>query len=194
MPLEYRVEWSGTGITGPGLSVFHGRTDGVATTGTAMQALADRVRTFFDANKGKFPPGIGWTFPGEGLELDTTTGDLLDVHTVTAPARVDSTATSSGYSRAAGARVDWLTKSIVGKRRLRGRTFLVPMAGPNLAADGTLESTTIASLMTAATAYINQSVFSSCAPVVWSRTHGIAADITGIRIPDMTTILRSRRD
>lgn len=194
MPLEYRVNWSGTAITGPGVSVFHGRTDGVATTSAAVQALADRVRKLFDDLKSKFPPGTQWTFPAEGVELDTTTGDLLDFHAITAPASVSSTATSSGYARAAGARIDWLTTAIVGGRRLRGRTFLVPMAGPNLAADGTLETASVDAIRTAANAYKDTSVFSACHPGIWSRTHGILGDITSVNVPDMLTVLRSRRD
>lgn len=194
MPLEVRVLWSGTGMTGDGASVFHGRTDGVATTGAAAQSLADRVREFFNGVKGVMAPGITWTFSNEVTELDTTTGVLLGVHTVTPPISLSSTGTPANYSRAAGARVDWNTSAIVNGRRLRGRTYLVPVAGGSLDSTGTLGTSAIATITTAATAYCNTGVFTSARPGVWSRTHGILADALSGSVDDRTSVLRSRRD
>lgn len=192
--IEYRVKWGGGAITGPGTSVFHGRVTTLGSEGAAAEDLAGRVQALFTALASKFPSGITWSFPGEALALDVTTKALEDVLTFTAPAQVVSTATSSGYSRAAGARIDWLTPSIVSGRRLTGRTYLVPIAGPHMAADGTLESTSITSILAAANAYKDPAVFTDVQPAVWSRTHGILADITAARVPDMSTVLRSRRD
>lgn len=194
MPFEYRVEWGGTAVTGPGVSVFHSRTDGIATAGTSAQSMADRCRVLFDAIKNLVPPGVTWTFPNEVTELDTTTGVLEDVHTITSPLDVVSTAASGGHSRPSGGRIDWNTSSVVNGRRLRGRTYIVPLAAAQYDTTGTLASGLITALETAATAYRSTSVFTAAQPVVWSRTHGVLADIVGSSVIDRASVLRSRRD
>lgn len=194
MPLQVTVDWAGTGMTGLGTSVFHGRTDGVATTGQAAQSLADRVRQFFFDVRGVIAPGITWTFRNEVLELDTSTGVLLDAHTVTPPVSLTSTGSAANYSRAVGARVDWNTSAVVNGRRLKGRTYLVPVSGGNLDTTGTLASACIATVTTAATNYCNTGVFTEARPGVWSKTHGIFADALSGSVDDRTSVLRSRRD
>lgn len=194
MPLEVTVDWTGTGLTGVGTSVFHGRTDGVATTSAAAQSLADRVRQFFFDVKGVIAPGITWVFRNEVLELDTTTGVLLSAIPVTPPISITSTGTSANYSRAVGARVDWNTSAVVNGRRLKGRTYLVPVSGGNLDTTGTLATSCIAACTTAATNYCNTGVFTQARPGVWSRTHGILADAIAGTVDDRTSVLRSRRD
>lgn len=194
MPVEYRVQWAGTSITGPGVSVLHARTSGGATTSQCAQALADRARTFFDAVKAMVPAGVTWSFPPEATELDTATKQLIGVHAVTSPADVLSTGAASSWSRPSGGRVDWLTTAIVNGRRLRGRTYLVPLTTGSYDATGSIATTAIATLETAAAAYRNTGVFTASQPAVWSRTHGILADISGSNVPDLVTVMRSRRD
>lgn len=194
MPFEYRAAWAGTALTGAGVSVFHARGDGVATNGQVAQSLADRVAAFFTAVKAAVPPGVTWSFGGEVLEFDTATGVLSDVHSVTPPTAITSTASSGAYSRAVGGRIDWGTNAIVAGRRLKGRTFIVPISSSGLDTTGTLSGTALATLGTAATGYRNTGVFTAAQPVVWSRTHGIVADITAHTIVDQTSVLRSRRD
>jgi hypothetical protein len=194
VPFEYRVEWNGSVITGAGISVFHSRGDGVATNATTAQSMADRCRTLFDGIKALVPTGIIWTFPNEVTELDTATGVLTDVHSITPPADVSSSAGSTSYSRPSGGRVDWNTSAIVNGRRLRGRTYFVPLAGSTQDGTGGITTTAIATLETAANAYRNTGVFTAATPVVWSRTHGIVADIIGSSVIDRCSVLRSRRD
>lgn len=194
MPLEYRVNWAGTPVTGAGVSVFHARTDGIATTGAASESFADRVRTFFEAIKGLVPGGITWSYPPEVLELDTTTKQLIDVHSISPPADSVSGAASSSHSRPSGGRVDWLTSAVVNGRRLRGRTYIVPLSGAQYDSAGSLTTTAITALEAAANTYRSTGVFTEATPVVWSRTHGILADIVGSNVDDRASILRSRRD
>lgn len=194
MAFEYRVNWSGTHVTGPGTSVFHGRADGIATNAQSAQDFADRVKKFFDDVRTLLPGGITWDFPGEVTELNTTTGILEDVHTVTAPVSQTSSGTAGNHSRPSGARVDWLTNAIVNGRRLRGRTFLVPLAASGYDSTGTLASGTLTTLGIAATNYRSTGVFTRMTPAVWSRTHGILGDITGANLDDRASVLRSRRD
>lgn len=192
--LEYRVNWSGTAVTGPGTSVFHGRIATASTAGAAAQDFADRVRLFFGEVRGLIPTGVSWDFPGEVTELDTTTGVLEDVHAITPPSATTSSGAAGNHSRPSGARIDWLTSSITAGRRLRGRTFLVPLYSAGYDTTGTIASTTLTTLNTAAANYIDAGVFADCQPAVWSRTHGVLADIVSKSITDRATVLRSRRD
>lgn len=192
MVLEYRVNQT-LPSGGPGLSVFHGRIQTGSGPEVASQQLADRVRTFFDGVKALFNSGISWQFPGEVLELDTTTGVLTGVHAVTPPANVVGTG-SAAMAAPAGAKVRWFTPAIVAGRRLQGGTFLVPLMTSSYESNGTLLGSSITVIDAAAAAFIDTSLWTNAAPSVYSRTHGIQADITSRRTPDRVSVLRSRRD
>lgn len=192
MVFEYRVNWLGAS-GGPGVTVFHGRPPSGTTDEQVGEAMAGRARAFFDAVRFTIPEDYVLSFPGEAIELNTTTGILEDVYTFTAPADVLGGGEGE-FARPAGARIEWRTPAIVAGRRLRGRTFIVPMIGGAFDVDGTLDTTVIATLQAAADDYLDAGVFADSQPVVWSRTHGILADITSALIPDEATILRSRRD
>lgn len=192
MVLEYRVGWN-VGGSNPGVTVFHGRPSGVISDQDAAEELALRARTFFDGIKALVINSMTWTFPGEVTEYNTTTGVLEDVHTFAAPANVVGTGTGN-WTAPAGARIEWRTDAIVAGRRLRGRTFLVPLTVANFDATGTLAAASITTLTTEAAEFYDASVLSDCNPCVWSRTHGILADITSHIVPDEVSVLRSRRD
>lgn len=192
MVFEYRVGWN-VGGANPGVTVFHGRNDGVISDQDTIEELAARARAFFDAVKGLVPGAVTWTFPGEGIEMNTSTGVLEDVYTFAPPASVTGTG-AGNYGWPAGARVEWRTPAIVSGRRLRGRTFLVPITTNAMEANGTLSAGTITTMTNAANTFFSQSVFTDCAPCIWSRTHGILADITSALVPDEVAIMRSRRD
>jgi len=192
MVMEYRVNWTGTTITGPGISVFHGRPSPLAPGGAAEQDLANRCRAYFAAIANLVPNGIVWDFPAEVAELDTVTGQLVNVTPITKPVDVSSNGGVGVYARPAGARTDWLTGAIVSGRRLRGRTFLVPINSAQFDTAGTLVAGAISTMNAAATTYIGTSA--SFSPSVWSRTHGIQADIIAFNVPDTVAVLRSRRD
>lgn len=113
----------------------------------------------------------------------------------------------SGYAAPVGAVVDWLTSTVTGGSRLRGRSFLVPLAGNNFQTDGTLTTTSHDDIANACSNWADSQVSSF---VVWRRpriaraadgsrpavtaragSHGL---VTGSRVPDMAAVLRSRRD
>lgn len=193
MVLEYRVGWAGQ-ITGPGVSVFHGRTALGSTDANAAQDLADATRLFFDAIKAHCPAGLSWVFGAEVLSLNTTTGVLEAAHAVVPPADVAATGSATSWSKPTGARVDWNTGAIAGGRRLRGRTYVVPLIGASYDSTGTISTSALTSLNAGAAAYVAHSGLVDVNPSVWSRVHGIQADITSHDVPDKAAILTSRRD
>jgi hypothetical protein len=192
MVAEYRVGWN-SGSTNPGVTVFHGRTTTGANEVTASQGLADRVRAFFDGIKTVIAGGVTWNFPGEVTWLNTSTGELESVQTPNAPANVVSTGAGT-YSAPSGCRVEWRTGAIVSGRRLRGRTYFVPLVSNGYDTTGTIAAATITAVKAAADTYALAGPTSAVQPVIWSRTHGIAADITSSIIPDEAAVLRSRRE
>jgi hypothetical protein len=192
MVLQYRVGWSGATVTGPGVTVFHSRPQGGATGSVAGAAEAARVRNAFVAVQAQVPAGVTWDFPGEVTELDTATGTLIAVHTFTKPADLTSTGSATSWARPAGGRVDWFTDGIVAGRRLRGRSFLVPLTGASYDGTGTLVTGAITALSAFAAARLATSA--SVAAAIWSRTHGVSFDVTSFDVPDEVAILRSRRD
>lgn len=194
MVLEYRANWAGP-IAGPGVSVFHGRDTAIGTLDGAAQELAERVHDLFAtvfANYGV--PGMTVTFDSEAVELNTTTGQLEQVIPVDPPDPVLGGGIGT-FARASGFRLDWTTPAIVNGRRLRGRTFFVPVVSSIFDADGTLDPGAAAIIGPAASEYFADAGGTAAVnPSVWSRTHGVQADITGFVLPDEDAILSTRRD
>ena len=190
--LEYRIGWNAAG-TNPGVTVMHGRIPAAIAGQVASQSFADRCQKLMDDVKTLVAGATVWSFPGEVTELNTVSGDLEAVHVITPPANVTSTA-AGNYSAPSGARIEWRTDAIVAGRRLRGRTFFVPLGAGVYDATGTLSTTTLTALTTAANNFKSNSVFGASQGSVWSRTHGIQADITSAFIPDEASVLRSRRE
>lgn len=192
MVFEYRVGWN-SGGTNPGVTVFHGRKGPTSTDSGAAEDLRDKARAFFDAVKGMVGGGVVWNFPGEVTELDTVTGQLQNVVQITAGASVTATG-ATAYAAPAGGRIEWRTPAIVNGRRLRGRTYVVPLTTGFFDTQGTLSASAITTLSTAAAAFLDLGTYGRISPCVWSRTHGVLADITSAIVPDEAAVMRSRRE
>jgi len=190
------MTWSGwTGA--PGYTNFHFGLDG-AVDGAILDQTMVNVHDFFVALTTRIPGGIGITFPTEVEQFDAVTGELEDAHPVLLQAQVSGGAGTAAFSSAVGACVSWGTNAFISGRRLRGRTFLVPLApGAAFQSDGTL-------LEVARTSMLAAAVGLKDAPdgyplQIWHRPvpgagGGVAADVVSASIADKTAVLRSRRD
>lgn len=189
-----RVTAIWTGFTGaPGYTNFFFRAFG---GGDAVDLEVARVRAFFAPLQVRLPNTVRIAVQQEAAILDEATGDLIDyAQATTAPTAVAGSSTDS-YSAPAGAAVTWNTNGIARGRRLRGRTFLVPLAGGAYQNDGTLASATITDINTGAAALIGNGTGPEA--VIWSRPRdgqgGTIAAISSHRVADQVAILRSRRD
>lgn len=177
------VVWSGIGAL-PGLSVFY------APFGTDAGA---NLNTFFIAIKALFPPGMTWTVPTSGDTITDSTGLITGAWT--GGSGGITTANGSGvYAAGTGAYVNWQTASIVGTRRLKGRTFLCPLTSGSYAASGTIVSTSQTTLQNAAT-----TLAASGNLLIWHRpttpggSNGSSGTVVGALVPTQVTSLRSRR-
>lgn len=183
------INWTGAQIRGAAVTVLH--FDGsVNPTPPSAGAIGGAFGPFM----GQFPTGVSVTFPGSGDTIEDTTGTLVGTWSTGASV----TTTGGGIANAAagvGAVVTWNTGGIVRGRRLRGRTFLVPLNTNAYDLDGSLSSTAYTALQNFGTALMGVGPLA-----VWHRpTAPGAADgnsygVTSFRARDKVAYLSSRRD
>ena len=168
----------------PGVSTFYG---------DATLGMLDGISSFFDAIKGLLPLNLTITVPSTGDDVDPQTGEVVGSwsQAPTTPVRTGSNV--AVYAGSTGAVVHWRTGGVVGGRRVRGRTFLVPLVGA-YDSGGSLSSGAISTLQTAANGLVSTagSAFS-----VWHRptqfVAGSTHQVTSASVPDLAVVLRSRR-
>jgi len=182
---RYRTVWSGF-PGAPGYTSLYSRN-------TAGAPVLSAIRTFWSSVSKYFPTGTTLQVEGTQDLIEETTGALTGQSINTPPAIVTSIG-SGGYTGVAGAVVDWSTISFVNSRRVRGRTFLVPLINSAFDTSGSLLSTAQTDLQTAVSTLV-----SSISPdfVVWHRpvggTGGQGYSVTSGSVPDFSAVLRSRR-
>lgn len=190
--LRVTAEWSGFSGA-PGYSVFHFA--GIDTSQAVAQAAADAVDAFIGGWAVHTAPKVSIRLSSAVDVIDEANGQMLDLLNITAPAPRNGP-TSGSYSAVSGAVCHWLTSDVKNGRRVRGRNFLVPLGSSSYDTDGSLHSTTMSAIQTAADAL----VAASPDLIVWSRpsitgaSDGSAHPVNGSRVPDMAAVLRSRRD
>lgn len=200
--LRVKARWDG--FTGaPGYSVLHFR----EFTGDPQGELdftiedatgaVDRTRGFFGALAALLPDSVRITPESDVDVIEDTTGKLVDSLTSTSGGTVDGTASGS-YSAASGAVVNWRTGGIRNGRRIRGRTFLVPLASSCYNDSGVLLPSVQNTIQTAANSLAgiggSPDLFVYARPSTKGGSDGSASRVTSANVPAMGAILRSRRD
>ena len=111
-----RVEWSGGGLVGPGVSTFY-------FASGASGFLSD-LATFFAAQNNRFSDQITWSCANTGDELDDSDGSITGVWTD--GTQWTSTGSASGFWVAGtGGRVKWSTAGIMGNGLLPAKRTCV---------------------------------------------------------------------
>ena len=196
--MRAKLQWT---IPNAGIShsVLHFRAPGgFAPT----QADADVVRTKMGTMKTNIqsliPSTIQLRVQSDVEVIDTPDGKLLDVFgTASDTTNGGSLPGSEKWAAPVGAVITWNTADIRNSRRVKGRTFLVPIASSLFDVDGTLNPTNMSQIETVATNLRTAS--SGVELVVYGRpsapgaTDGTASLVTSHRIPDTAAILTSRR-
>lgn len=198
MTALYRVRTALTGFPGG---------PGVATMFFLDKATAvASVRSFWATVAAGMPNIVKMQVENSGDIIESTTGVLTGSWTSDPVLSVQG-AQGGPHSGPSGLVVTWLTGTIAGTRRLRGRTFVVPLSGTAYEADGTIADTMLTPARAAAQALVFEQ---SLSLVVWHRpvtaraatptsparaarigSHGL---VTGHRVADKAAVLRSRRD
>lgn len=178
------ADW--TGFTGaPGYSVFYrGEAD----------VVVSRLQTFYESVKTLLPSGVNVKVRTAGDLVDSGSGALTGSWTT--GAGTATVGTGSGVSvGGAGCVVRWATDGIHAGRRVRGRTFLIPLASGAFEANGTLLSSALSTINAAATALVTAETGNL---MVWHRpvagAGGAAFAVTYADVPDRSALMRSRRD
>ncbi len=196
--LRAKIRWTipgaGTAFTVLHFGLKHG---GDGTTADAQEVI-DRCDAFITAILPIIPQQVSLQTNSEVEQIDIPTGGLEQVLAGTAAAaKTGSSLTSSPWAAPAGAVISWTTDGILRNRRVRGRTFVVPISSSAMQNDGTLTPTAITSLGTAANGL--RTAGTGTELVVYNRPDkrkGYVGDgfvVKSHRVPDMVAVLRSRR-
>jgi len=178
-----------------------------ASTADGAEALAacTKSRLLFDGVKTLIPTAASISLQGDVKLLEDTTGDIVNIFTVSGPAAVTGTGSGTAYAGGTGVCVDWLTGVVHGKHLMMGRTFFVPTVSTAFVT-GVVAPGTLTTFGTAA-----EAMRTATGPAfgVWGRPRaakalpggGTSPALTGhfanaisSRIPQKAVVLRSRRD
>lgn len=200
--LRVKTRWSGFNGA-PGYSVMHFRDFGTGDGGGGeatqemAQAAADKVAGFFNRILDVIPATVQLDIESEVDLLESTTGELVDSYTAIG-ALTSQGAAGGSYSAASGAVVNWRTSGVRNGRRVRGKTFLVPLAASAYDNEGQLTASARNTIQTAALFLVTDNgpadlgVFAR--PTGPDATDGAWYVATSMSVPASVAILRSRRD
>lgn len=202
--LVYRVRCVSTGWGGaPGLNTFYfDRADAGPSDPVAAENVTARVRAFWFAEAAIFPNLWNMQVIPDVDVVNTDNGDLVSSQTAPTPAVVTGTYPNGFGPQEAMLCATYSTADIIDGRRVRGRTFIGPLAQQS-DTDGTPLNGWIGGLQTNLAALIGAGL-ADPQLVVWSRRRGISVShptglggsahgVTGVQIADKFAVLRSRR-
>lgn len=191
MPEVGRIVTQLSGFTGgPGYSVMHFFGDPYSPS-TAQDNVED-VAAFWNAVADRLATGTTFSVQPDVHVVDEASGALVRVETTTPPAQ-GIFAGGAAYSAGVGACASWNTAAVHGSKQLRGRTFIVPLAGDQYDTTGTIGSIGLADMRAAAgtlAAVANFGVYGR--PIAGAG--GEWAGCTGGTVRDHVAWLSSRRD
>lgn len=195
-----RTEWTGfNGAPGYTNLFFRdfGNQEPIDVDAAVAAAAAARVVTFWNTIEQYFPNDVTLRVDNVVDVLEDSTGELVDSFSTPVNAPILGTNTGS-YSAATGGVIGWTTGSIRNGRRIRGRTFLVPLASLVMSTSGRIEPGVVSTIQTSASALADNTSTPDLG--VWARptasgaSDGQWAVVTGARVTDLPAVLRSRRD
>lgn len=196
--LRAKLRWTGL-PGGTGYSIFHfGEFSFGEPDVNTANAAKDRLGQFIGQIKPFIPPSVTMQVETELEVIESTNGLMTNVLGGTAgPGAAGLGSGTLGYSAPTGAVMSWSTGGIRNGRRIRGRTFIVPLAGNAYQNNGTLEEGCLTNLNAAAAALSSitgqPDLGVYARPTSKGATDGVWYAVTGFRIPDMAAILSSRR-
>jgi hypothetical protein len=196
--LRAKIRWTVPGA-GAAYSVLHfGQKTGDPVTVAMADELLNRVDIFCSAIRPYLPQQVTVQALSEVEVLTQTTGAMESVVTgASKTVKTGSATAGASWSAPAGAVITWNTSVVVRGRRVRGRTFLVPLSSTAFDTDGTLNSTALGGIGTAATDLRTSGTLTElivfCRPTTPGGTDGTGGVVQSHRVPDMGAVLRSRR-
>lgn len=195
--LKVKIKWSGFAGAPGYTNLFFDDATGPPTQTTADNAKL-KAGNFCSYINSLLPIETSVQVQTDVEVIEETNGEMVNVFNVATHTPVQGTAPSAPYSAASGACISWRTAGVRNGRRVRGRTFLVPLANSAYQSDGTLSSSAITSLTTNLNSFLSTSGPATfgvyCRPTSKEATDGIFHATLGFTVPDRVAVLRSRRD
>jgi len=155
--------------------------------------LQPAFSTFWESVAAKMAGTVNIHVPTTGDQLDEATGLLTGAWTFGIGGNYDGGGTGA-YAGGVGAVIQWITTGLVEGHRVRGRTFVVPLASNSYDGDGTLSASVVSALESAANVLLTAAAGNH---VVWSRPRpGVAGSIHPVvdfRVSDRVAWLASRK-
>lgn len=191
----YRVKIRWTGFTGaPGYTILHFDAP-TAPTAEGADAVHALVHTFTIDLVSNLPSAVSLLVEQAVEVIDETNNQLITIFNATSRASQKGVVTG-GFSSSTGACIVWETGEVKNGRRVRGRTFIVPLAASMYDLDGTLTTTCLNDIQAAAGALagggFTLGVLSR--PTAKGAADGSFHTVSSGRVSDKTAMLRSRRD
>lgn len=180
------VEWSGPQIEGLAVSVLH-------TDFEAGSPDPAAVTNAFGALNAILPVGVVLDIPNTGDTIDAATGQLTGTWGHTNPPGQMLPTGGAAAAAGVGACVTWLTSDVVNGRRVRGRTFIVPLSTDGYQDDGTLTPAAVTALGVFAGLLIAESLVVWHRPTTVGGSNGSEHAVTSFKVSDRVAVLRSRR-
>lgn len=183
---KVRVEWSGSGVVGPGVSTFY-----FAEPATGYVAA---LKAFFLAVRPCFTNNTVWNIPNTGDQIDTANGDVVGTWTDGTPGTQNGQLETVGFAQGVGARIRWNTLGRTNNRRVLGSTYMVPLGLDRYGLDGLITGTAHGILQAAADALW---ATASADMVIVTRPNaehaGTLNSVVSATVPAQVSWLRSRR-
>lgn len=190
-----RTVWSG--VEGaPGYTIMYARTE--------APGFLDALHLLWIQLASEFPSSLTLTMESTGDKIDEVTGNLVGAW-VDVPRDPVVGSGAPAYSAPVGGSVRWESAGIVNGRRVRGKTFLVPLAMTGYGTNGRLTPGAVATAQNAVDAFTT-----AATPEfgIWTRprkatvpphkvhaaTDGAFTVITSGTVLTNAAVLRSRRD
>lgn len=196
--LRGKIRWTIPGA-GTAYTVLHFGTQDASTPtqADAVQAVT-KMQTFAQNISAALPNVVQLQVQNECEEIVATSGQMLGIYSGATQTPVNGTAAAAaGWAAAAGGVITWNTAGVRNGRRVRGRSFVVPLSNEVWDIDGTIKSVPMGTLNTAATnlrtAGTDVELVVYARPSAPGANDGAQFPVLGHRVPDMSAILRSRR-
>lgn len=155
----------GTGMTG----FFFTKQNSADIDAAAVAAAAAATYSLVHAIAAQAAGDVSWRCDPQVDVYDISTGGVQPPWVITSLPSLNPGQGSGAYPAGTGARINWKTSTIRGRRLMRGCTYAVPLSGASYTSTGSVGATCTAALTTAAMAYLTAMAQGNLEPVIWHR-------------------------
>lgn len=185
--LAITCNWSGTGVNGLATSTFYTDLAHAAASVTALPIFFNAFRTYL-------PGGLRIDVPNSGKTYNEATGALTGGW-IAGTAGIATGSSATPFPSSSGALLSLNSGTIVNGRLLKGRIFIVPLAG-NAYGFGGIEGGCVTAIKAAAVTLLTSAGDFNFK--VWHRPKagagGSSAFVSGSNVSSRACVLKSRRD